>query len=191
MSIFRTRDQKYYGGSAQEIHFRSSRELLGEFFFYLSPLLNILHFGLSLSHCDVGFQSRDVSFPSSGMSRRVRSQRRDVGLDLLWNIAMLDPNIVTSFLHYSGTSRRWIPTSRHWIPTSQRQFFYSSGMSRRWISTLRRWFCTPLESRDVGSQRRDAGFNHSLERRDVGLNVATLAASFSGTSRCCIRTSRR
>ena len=64
MSIFKTRDQKYYGGFAKEIHFRSSRELhiaLGEFLFYLSPLLNILHFGLSLSRHDVGFQHRDVS----------------------------------------------------------------------------------------------------------------------------------
>ena len=31
----------------------------------------------------------------------------------------------------------------------------------------RRHFCPSLERCDVGSQRRDVGFNHSLERRDV------------------------
>ena len=117
-------------------------------FFYLSPLLNILHFGLSLSRHNVGFQRHDVS-----TSRRqfdpplercdVGSQRRDVGLDLLWNVATLDPNVATSFL-------------------------YSSGTSRHWISTSRRWFCTPLERCDLRYQRRDIGFYHSLERRDVG-----------------------
>ena len=40
--------------------------------------------------------------------------------------------------------------SRHWIPTSRRHFFSSSGTSQR-------WFCTPLECRDVGSQRHDVG----------------------------------
>ena len=72
------------------------------FFFYLKPVMNILHFGYSLSRRDVGFQRRDVS-----MSRRqfvpplerrdVGSQRRDVGLDLLWNVATLDPNVAMSF----------------------------------------------------------------------------------------------
>ena len=46
-------------------------------FFYLSPLMNILHFGSSLSRRDVGFQHRDVS------------------LSLLWNVATLDLNVMT------------------------------------------------------------------------------------------------
>ena len=40
-------------------------------------------------------------------------------------------------------------------------------MSRRWLSTSRRWFCTSLESRDVGSQRRDISLT-------LLLNVVTL-----------------
>ena len=83
-----------------------------EVFFYLSPLLNILHFGLSLSRRDVGFQHRDVSTSRRrfdpplerrdvGSQRRdvgvnhslerrdVGSQRRDVGCFPLWNVATL------------------------------------------------------------------------------------------------------
>ena len=58
-------------------------------FFYLKPLMDIFHFGSSLSRCDVGFQCRDVSCPSSGTSRHWTStsrrwfrsplERRDVG----------------------------------------------------------------------------------------------------------------
>ena len=65
-----------------------------------------------LEHHDVGFQ------------------RRDVGLDPLWNVMTLDLNVATLVLHFSRTSLRWI-------------------------------------------QRRNVSFNHSLERRDVGSNVAT------------------
>ena len=69
-------------------------------FFYLSPLMNILHFGSSLSRREVGFQRRDVStsrcqFVPPLERCNVGSQRHDVGLDLLWNVATLDPNVAT------------------------------------------------------------------------------------------------
>ena len=98
----------------------------------------------------------------------VTSQRRDVNLSPLWNVATLAFNVATLVLHLSGTLRRWIipfsGTSRRWLSTSQRWL----STSRRWLSTSRRWFYIALERRDVGSQRRDVGFYHSLERRDVG-----------------------
>ena len=50
-------------------------------FFYLSPLLNILHFGLSLSRRDVSTSRRQFNPPLECSD--VGSQRCDVGLDLL------------------------------------------------------------------------------------------------------------
>ena len=122
-------------------------------FFYLSPLLNILHFGLSLSCHDVGFQRRGVStsqrlnvamsvLPSSRTSRRWISTSR-VGLDLLWNVSTLDPNVATSFLYSFGTSQRWFNHS--------------------------------LEHRDVGSQRRDVGCFPLWNVATLHSHVATLA----------------
>ena len=91
----------------------------------LRPLLNKLHFG---SLCNVTalvfnvatLQRHDVSTsrrqfdPFPGTSRRqfdpslerrdVSSQRRDVRLALLWNVATLAFNVATLVLHFSGTS---------------------------------------------------------------------------------------
>ena len=117
MSIFRTRDRKYCGGSTQEIHFRSSWEsqiALGEFSFTLVHCLIFYILGFLCHVAMLAFnvatsQRRDVStsrrqFDPPLERRDVGSQRRDVGLDLLWNVATVDPNVATSFLYSSGTS---------------------------------------------------------------------------------------
>ena len=102
-------------------------------FFYLSPLLNILHFGLSMSHCDVGFETSRRQFNPPLERRDVGSQRPDVIFVLLWNVMTLDLNVATLFLitlwnvatlglniaalaaFLSGTSRRCIRTLRRCI----------------------------------------------------------------------------
>ena len=58
-------------------------------------------------------------------------------------------------------------------------------LQRRDVTTSRRQFYPPLERRDVDIQCRDVGKLSSLERHDVGLNVATLENVLSGTSRRC------
>ena len=98
-------------------------------FFYLSPLLNILHFALELR--DVGFQCHDV------------------GLDLLWNVATLDPNVATSFF-------------------------------------VLLWNVATLDL-NVATLVLITLWNNAT----LGFNVATLTTFLSGTSRRCIRTSRR
>ena len=132
---------------------------------YLRPLLNILHFGPSLSRCDVGFQRRDVS-----TSRRQFDPslvRRDVGLDPLWNVATLDPNVVTSFFVLLWNVVTLDPN----IVTS---FF------------VLLWNVATLDLNVVTLVLTTLWNVATLD-----LNVATLAAFLSGTSRRCICTSRR
>ena len=89
--------------------------------------------------------------------------------------------------------------------------WFRPSLERRDVGSQRRdvIFCTPLERRDVGSQRRDVGFvllwnvatldlNVATlvlitlwNNATLGFNVATLTTFLSGTSRRCIRTSRR
>ena len=82
-------------------------------------------------------------FDPSLEHRDVGSQRRVVGSDPLWNIAMLAFNVATLVFHLSGTSQRW----------------FCISLERRDVGFQRRdvGFNHSLERRNVGSQRRDVG----------------------------------
>ena len=56
-------------------------------------------------------QRRDVGLDTSLERRDVRSQRRNVGFEPLWNAATFELNVATLVLHFSETSRRWFCTS--------------------------------------------------------------------------------
>ena len=75
----------------------------------------------SQEHCDVGFQHPDVGLKES-------LEHHDVGTSTFWNVATLDPNVVTLVLY--SRERRDVGPERHDVSpvfmNIKCSFYYSS-----------------------------------------------------------------